>query len=337
MKNKTNIISRSINIPYKIGGWKNIKPNESIFRNKLDDAIEENQKYEIKYNSSMLILPAKLSNKVYLHVNKLYEQTIKDIFNPKNFFCFQKTQNNLNSSVFNELYHEYYSSSFIRNIYNKKDNNKSEIQEEDKIDFIENWENEINNRYKYLNRDIINLKNNKIIFDKIFIHLNYLDKNFDLSSQKIKSVDHNTSKSIYVFNYKNQNTIIESNFKVRFSFWVKSSNPYIIEKVNVDNKNENSTKLYEEELHHIMLEFDDNTMEMNYLRLFSKFSWVNILRNFIDPKILEGKNEKYKTKNEYNLSKMKVCDFDFYLCDKEKISKYNDKNGYNEMFYIKYL
>jgi hypothetical protein len=348
MKNKTNIISKSITIPYKIGGWKNIKPNETIFRNRLDDAIEESQekKYEKRFNSSFLILPAKLSNKVYSHVDKLYKQTLKDMFTPKNIFNLKMkmTENNLDNNDFLKVDHENYTPSFLKNIYsfNKNDNisNKINIKDEDdKKNFIENLENKINIRYKFINKEILDSTNNKIIFDKIFIHLNYSEKNFDLSSAKIKSVDHNTSKSIYVFNYKSENTTIANNFKVRFSFWVKTNTPYIIEKENDDNKNgnENLIKINEEELHHIMLELDDCTLEMNYLRFFSKFSWVNILNKLIDPKIFEGKNEKYKTKIEYNLSKLKVCDFDLYLSEKEKMIKNNDKNGYNEMFYIKYL
>ena len=87
-----------------------------------------------------------------------------------------------------------------------------------------------------------------------------------------------------------------------------------------------------------MLEFDDNTLEMNYLRFFSSFSWLNILRKLINPLILESKKEtKHKITIEYNLSKLKICDFDFYMGEKERLSSNNDRNGYNEMFYIKYL
>lgn len=91
-------------------------------------------------------------------------------------------------------------------------------------------------------------------------------------------------------------------------------------------------------MHHIMLEFDDNLNEMNYLHFFSKFSWVNIIMKLIDPKIFEGRSDNKNTL-DFHLLNLKICDFDFFLGENisQGLSNNIDNSGYNEMFYIKYF
>jgi len=314
-------------IPYKIGGIKNTNVYNSFLRNDTGDSIINN--YEQSDNQSIthsyFYLPAKLSYKTYIHVNNLYSNLIKDLFDPISFKY--EHEKNIVDEVSDNLIHNDKKSIFDQSLYSssylKFLNNYFGTEEKR----IEDWKTAIRDKYEIFTHGKNKKLKNKIIFDKIFIHLNYAEKAFDLNSQQIKHTDHIPSKKLYVFNYKHKEAPISKKFKVRLSFWINASDPLIIEKMN-----NNINKIHKDEMHHILLEFEDDIDELNYLKLFSKFSFVNIFMNMLNSKKDNGKS----TVDEV-LKNVKICDFDFFFGERDNFNKSIDKNGYNEYFYIKYL
>ena len=53
---------------------------------------------------------------------------------------------------------------------------------------LDNWKNRIKESYEIFTYKNNKSLKNKIIFDKIFIHLNYSENTFDLESQKIRHI-----------------------------------------------------------------------------------------------------------------------------------------------------
>lgn len=334
MKLKNTLLGNSFSLPYKIGGIKNITLSNPLIRSQYFEKIDnpKTENYSETDIFPYLILPARISNKVYKHIDFLYSRFLQDILNPKIFYQQKnqlKTSDNSKPAESGELE----SIAMRRKLYGKSFlnymNRNAEVNEQ--VDFLDNLNKSMQENYeifKYSEKK--NLKN-KIIFDKIFIHLNFSDNAFDLQTQKIKSISHSHSKSFYVFNYKEKTAPIAKQFFVRLSFWVKASNPLLICR---QNDGFQTPTVYPDELHHILLEFEDNTNEMLYLNLFSKFSLVNFFRQMLDsrnPEIAQKNNINYVLKN------LKICDFDFFVGENDRLSKSIDKTGYNEYFYIKYL
>ena len=310
MKKELNTL---FSIPYKIGGLKKISIRNSLISNnnfENNASLEEGRSNE---NSLLpiFVFPSKISKSTSDYVNILYNKCIYNMFDPDTLLINTKINNQENTSMDNL---SIYNKSFL-NTLNK--NNK-----------IETYRKLISENYQIYNYTK-NLKND-IIFDKIFIHLNYQSENiFDKNSQKIKSMNHNPSKKLYVFNYKDSNSSISEKFIVRLSFWIKASNPIII---NKNNSEETKYKIFNDEYHHMLLEFEDNLNNLNFINFFSRYSFVNFAKN-----IILGNNKK--TNINENLSNLKICDFDFYVEENniQNSIKNLDKNGYNEYFYIKYL
>ena len=307
-------------IPYKIGGLKNINLKNSFIRSEFFDDSNTNSKnnYDQSDIFSFLILPGKLSKKTYNHIDKLYSNYLNDIMNPEIFKAFSENSNNKDISVDNRKYN-HYSKSYLKKINNLfTENNKN---------YFEEWKSCIKSKFDLYECDKRRNLKNEIIFDKIFIHLNYVENSFDQDSLKIKHAEHNPSKKFYVFNYKPKSAPVANKFKVRLSFWIKATNPLIIDKTSDCNN-----KIHKDEFHHMLVELEDDIEELNYLKIFSRFSLLNLFWEMISSK----KDYRMNT-TEKVLANLKICDFDFFVGESDNFNRSADKDGYNECFYIKFL
>jgi hypothetical protein len=224
---------------------------------------------------------------------------------------------------------------------------------------------EINSKTKLILHKDEKIKN-KFYLDKIFIHCNY-----DVNAQEkmiLDEIENIPNKNLIIFNYKKINSSsdnsenssssyfkflknigkgfnfnslmidansMEQNFKnkliVRFSVWAKISDNII-----VDSRDEkelvNSYRIYDDEWHHILLEMEDLSNELNYLDVLNDFSFNGIVN-----KILNSKNSQ-DSKNKINLNKLlKIADFDFFMRGNpiyKKRLNFSDSRIYKDEFYF---
>jgi len=287
------------------------------------------------------------SKEFYNTINDLYLNYVKNLIDM------------LNSDSFSSNSHTE-SKSSLRNILNENFY-KSLLFEENSFLFKKK---ETNSKTKLSLHKDEKIKN-KFYLDKIFIHCNY-----DLNSQEkmiLDEIENIPNKNLIIFNYNkinsssdqsenssssyfkflknlrkgfNLNSLIiddnsiELNFKkkliVRFSVWAKISDNIIVESRD-DKELVNSYRIYDDEWHHILLEMEDLSSELNYLNVLNYFSFNRIVN-----KIINSNNSQHSKK--INLSKViKIADFDFFMRGnpiyKKKIN-FSDSRIYKDEFYF---
>jgi len=200
---------------------------------------------------------------------------------------------------------------------------------------------------------------NKYFIDRIFLHYNL--NRFARSDSKLNNIENIFSKNLVIFNYGDYNNHskitnfslfdlfnfdkfikLEENKKnlvVRLSVWAKISNNLIVEDYFNTNKNNipelnkiYEYKIHDDEWHHFLLEFEDNTQSLRYLDIMKYYSFPRIIYNLIKGSNKEGDDDADKKKElKFNL---KFADFDFYMLG-NPISESEINFNKNELYYIR--
>jgi len=171
---------------------------------------------------------------------------------------------------------------------------------------------------------------NIIYIDKLVLHTNYVNKKESVIEEIIFNEKYDLCKILYK-SKENKEVKNMKNVTVRMGIWIKS--PYIFIKKDNDNKGNrndlaNKYKIYDEEWHHFVIQFNDNNENcFNTFSMFKPFSFVNVISRLLNLLM-------FRIKAEFPYDKMSICDYDFALKGNPLC---NSKDNYNknEYYYLK--
>lgn len=311
----TNI--KEVNFPYTLGGFKKRNFNPNITFGSGEDFFD------------------------YINIKESRDKD-RNIYN---FYVSNLEMSKEFESIINEKY-----ISFINNIFNFKLNSeKNDISLSNNLEQLLNYKffnNLIENKtkpniessnYKLIANSNSN-NSNKFYLDKIFLHLNV--NKFNKEDSIIQKIENFYSKKLVIINYGTESqdisyiisspntSISRRNMVVRMSIWAKINYPIIIEdfsfKFNSYHKYESNFKIYDDEWHHLLIEFEEDNFTLDFLKVFYPLSFPRLISKLIFP-----------SNNSFDISNFKIADFDFYMKG-NPISSNEEQITKNELYYIKH-
>jgi hypothetical protein len=309
------------NFPYTIGGFKKRNFNPNITFESGEEFfdfinIDENSRDKDQNLFSFYVSNLEMSKEFEKILNEKYISFAQEIYN------FKLQSENLEKSALQNL-EKSLNYKFFNNFISSKSGSNNNLS-----------------KYKLITDTNLN-NSNEFYLDKIFLHLNV--NKFNKEDSFLRKIENFYSKKLVIFNYgriesemdginnmsltSNKN-ISKRNMVVRMSIWAKINSPLIIENISTASNSyhnyDNKYKIYDDEWHHLLIEFEEDNYNLNFLKVLTPLSFPRIMSKLIIP-----------NKNSFDISNFKIADFDFYMKG-NPISSMEEQITKNELYYIKH-